>query len=361
MTSKERWLAAIAMKPVDRLPFWPKLDGKYPQVQGGRFQGMTAAEVHEWIGSDRHEWTAPCIRETRRRTSIKNASDGKESRTVYETPDGSLEMLCLFDEASNSWHPVKFPVETAKDIPLMTQIFDDLSAGLDSAQLEEASRTYKATGDKAIIGAGIGESPLMHWVEWVAGVENAHYLLADESEKVEALFQAMHRSLLEKTRIACEHCPADILYLVENTSTTLISPEQYRKYCLRHIMEYAEIAKSRGRSMVLHMCGHLKDILPDLAKLPVRAFEAFTSPTVGNTTLLEGRNACPRTCLIGGTNATTWLKSPDEIKAEIKRSLDELPHHRGVVVTSAGVMPPLCKPETIKEVCEWVKEYEVRN
>ena len=32
MTPKERWLAAIHMKLVDRLPFWPKLDGAYPKV-----------------------------------------------------------------------------------------------------------------------------------------------------------------------------------------------------------------------------------------------------------------------------------------------------------------------------------------
>jgi len=32
----------------------------------------------------------------------------------------------------------------------------------------------------------------------------------------------------------------------------------------------------------------------------VAAFEAFTSPTLGNTTLLDGRTACPDKCLIGG-------------------------------------------------------------
>ena len=29
-------------------------------------------------------------------------------------------------------------------------------------------------------------------------------------------------------------------------------------------------------------------------------------------------------------------------------------------VTSAGVMPPGCKPETIKAVCDWVKQYDAR-
>jgi len=108
------------------------------------------------------------------------------------------------------------------------------------------------------------------------------------------------------------------------------------------------------------MCGHLKAILPDLAHIPAQAFEAFTSPTIGDTTLLDGRNACPDTCLIGGTNAMLWTRTADEIIAEIEKDLDELPHHRGIVVTSAGVMPPVCTPQTIKQVCEWVKKYPAR-
>ena len=44
-----------------------------------------------------------------------------------------------------------------------------------------------------------------------------------------------------------------------------------------------------------------------------------------------------------------------------EHDLDELPHTRGVVVTSAGVMPPLAEPETIKTVCEWVCNYPPRQ
>jgi hypothetical protein len=116
-----------------------------------------------------------------------------------------------------------------------------------------------------------------------------------------------------------------------------------------------------GRHIVLHMCGHLKALLGDLARLPVAAFEAFTTPTVGNTTLLDGRAACPDKCLVGGTNAVLWTRSADEIIDGIRRELDSLPHHRGLVVTSAGVMPPLCQPQTIRTVCEWVKTYPLRT
>jgi uroporphyrinogen-III decarboxylase len=184
--------------------------------------------------------------------------------------------------------------------------------------------------------------------------------LADHPAEVEALFAAIQRGLVRKTELLCEHSPADALYLFENTSTTLISPAQYRRYCARHVGECAGLTQAAGRNLILHMCGHLKALLPDLARILARAFEAFTSPPVGNTTLLDGRQACPDKCLIGGTNAMLWTMGAEAILAKLAEDLDELPHHRGLAVTSAGVMPPACKPETIRQVAEWVKKYPAR-
>ena len=46
MTPKERWLAALHMRAVDRLPFWPKLDGAYPQAQEAPFRDMDLDSIH---------------------------------------------------------------------------------------------------------------------------------------------------------------------------------------------------------------------------------------------------------------------------------------------------------------------------
>ena len=151
-----------------------------------------------------------------------------------------------------------------------------------------------------------------------------------------------------------------MLYMIENTSTSLISPTQFREHCMPHLRKYTEIVNASGGLTVYHMCGLLKVILPDIATLPAAGLEAFTAPTLGNTTLLDGRTACPDKCLIGGTQATFWTRPADEIIERIDEALTPLPHHRGIVVTSAGVMPPMCEPETIKAVCEWVKAYPAR-
>ena len=242
----------------------------------------------------------------------------------------------------------------------MTAFYEDAVAELDEAALDRAHAAVAALGESGLSAMSIGESPLMEFVEWLAGVEHAHLLLFDHPADVEALFEAMHRLLLRKTEWLAAHSPSDVLYLVENTSTTLISPAQYRRFNVPHLRAYGERTRAAGRLLILHMCGHLKKLLPDLARIPADGFEAFTSPTVGNTTLLDGRGACPDQTLIGGTNATLWLEPAEAIAARITRDLDELPHHRGLVVTSAGVMPPFCAPETIRTVCARVRAYPAR-
>jgi sialate O-acetylesterase len=63
---------------------------------------------------------------------------------------------------------------------------------------------------------------------------------------------------------------------------------------------------------------------------------------------------------IGGTNAVLWTRPADEIIAAIAHSLEELPHHRGLVLSSGGVMPPMCQPETIQTVCTWIRQFPAR-
>ena len=360
MTPKERWLAAIRLQPVDRLPFWPKLNASYPRAQAKPFRDMTIDALHDWMGSDKHIGIEGCLKENRQRTSVEISAISDTQRTIFRTPGGELELIKRFDETSQSWHPIRFPVKRVEDIELMSDIFLDISLSVDKDALARAKKQFDAIGMDALTANTIGKSALMDWVEWLAGIETAHILLFDYREEVEALFEAIHQVLLKKTEILAENSVADVLYLSENTSTTLISPAQYQRYSHAHIQQYATIARQRGKPLILHMCGHLKALLRHLNSLPVEAFEAFTSPTMGDTTLLDGRVNCPQKCLIGGTNAVLWTRSSAEITAQIERDLDSLPHHCGIVVTSAGVMPPLCQPETIKAVCEWVRRYPVR-
>ncbi|OQB14335.1 MAG: methylcobalamin:coenzyme M methyltransferase [Firmicutes bacterium ADurb.Bin193] len=353
-------MAAVSMKPVDRLPFWPKIFDIYVKSQSAPFCDMSLNDVHNYIGSDKHAKVGACYKIVRKNVSVEVIKDNNTNTTVYKTPVGSTTAIDKYTASSDSWHPVKHPIETLEDLKIMTVFFTNSKTEIDYDKLELARQRYKEIGDDAITSTNIGTSALMEFVERLAGVENANYLLADYPDEVSELFEEIHKDILRRAEISAENSPADIINIMENTSTTLISPTQYRTYCFDHINQYGSIVKQAGKPFMIHMCGHLKDLLPDLSKLNASAFEAFTSPTLGNTTLLDGRTGCPDKCLIGGTNAILWTQDSDTIIKKIEENLDALPHHRGIVVTSAGVMPPFAKPETIKTVCDWVKSYKIR-
>jgi len=360
MSARERWLAALRMRPVDRVPFWPKLNASYIGYQGEPWRGRTNVQIHEWIGSDRHEGVPACVREVRSRTSIEQMRDNGTRRILYRTPAGELRAEWRLDEASCSWHPVAFPVKRAADIEAMRLFYEDVRWELDPEQLEQARARESEIGGGALVVTSHGISPLMEWIQHLAGVENGHYMLADHRQEVEALFDAMHRGMLRRLDIIAGTTPADAVYSTENTSTTLISPELYRRYCKRHLTDYGRIIQGARKLHILHMCGKLSALLPDVAVVPANGLEAFTSPPVGDTSLADGRQACPHRCLIGGTNAALWLQPAEKIIEAIERDLDALPHLRGIVITSAGVHPPTCPPERIKQVADWVKSRPVR-
>lgn len=361
MTPRERWLAAMKFQPVDRLPFWPKLTAAYPRAQAAPFNTMPLDAIHDWVGSDKHGGIGSVIiREKRNKSSVTSAKDGDKTITTFGIGNWQSRRVDQFDAPSAATHPVEFPVHNVEDIKRMTEHWNDVEVELNVEGLAKAKEYIQKAGGSVSFMSSIGTTGFQNWLEHLAAFDEAHMMLADYPDEVQALFNAIHRVMLDRARIQCEHSPADTIYLIENTSTTLASPDQYRKYWMPHIREYAAIAAQHNRLITLHMCGHLKALLADMETLNVACFEAFTSPTLGNTTLLDGRTACPTKCLIGGTNAMDWTEPAGTIIARLERDLGVLPHHRGLVVTSAGVMPPRCKPETIKAVGDWVKAYPAK-
>lgn len=368
MTGKERWIATLKMQEVDRLIYWPKLALSYPGYRKGSGAGMSLLELLYLVGSDIHGGCVSCLT-----TVYKNGSgfefDMPDENTqvfYYITGSGRCKGINKRDPATLSWHPAEFPIKTVEDIKIMTQWYTDITNDVDTQLLKKSVEQYNSYGDTAIVTTSAAskeircESPIMTFLEWHAGIVNGQYLIADYTEEVETLFDVMHEDLKSKVRIVSENSPADAVYMVENTSTTLISLSQYAKYCFDYINEYAEIIKSNNKFCGLHMCGHLKNLLPQLNLTKADFFEALTPPSVGNTDLVTARAMCPNKAFLGGTGANMWIGSEKDLIDYIDSQVNALPHLRGIGITSAGEMPPMCEPEFIKKIGEYVKSIKYR-
>jgi len=363
MTVKERWLAAINLQEVDRIPVWAKLGSSYPKYQEEPFQKMSLLELQKYVGGDRHEWISPSGRlEFRNGAGIEKQNINGEIVIKYITKYGICTSIRKMDPATESMHPADMCIKTLEDIKIMTEWYNSSRFVFDQDAWNVAKERYDACGQDAVVSEAVVETPFMYYLEYLAGIAEGHMLLADYEEEVEALFEAEDGWCQSRVYTAAEHSPADILYIEENTSTTVLSPNQFRTYCMPYLDKYTKIMQKAGRPTAYHMCGHLKLILEDLNQLTNQAQEAFTPPPFGAATLAEGRAACPGKCFIGGCGAGQWVENnPKKIIAYIEEQFSRLPHHRGIVLTSAGVMPPACSPETIKEVFAWVKQYSCKN
>jgi uroporphyrinogen-III decarboxylase len=138
----------------------------------------------------------------------------------------------------------------------------------------------------------------------------------------------------------------------ENTSTTLISPDMFRTYAMPHLADYSRLSLDNDIIPIHHMCGTLNALLEDIDSLPALANEAYTTRPLGDVSLAEGRTRMPSKALIGGTNATLWLDTPETIVATVAADLEACPNRRKIFLTSAGVLPPPVSFEKARTVVE---------
>jgi hypothetical protein len=54
-----------------------------------------------------------------------------------------------------------------------------------------------------------------------------------------------------------------------------------------------------------------------------------------------------------------WLEKAETIIEYLEDEFAKLPHLRGIVVTSGGVMPPAAGLDKIKKVADWVKNVKL--
>jgi uroporphyrinogen-III decarboxylase len=262
------------------------------------------------------------------------------------------------DPVTGSSHPYVYAVQTPEDLDKLRWLYhEDATFEVDEDSLAQSrQRQEQVEQADAVSMTGVGPSPLMHMVEHLAGPENAVFLMFDAPEKFDEIMDLMHQSHKRMLEAKVRSCAADTVWMTENTSTTLINPGMFEKYCMKHLSDYARIIHESGKLAVHHMCGKLDALLEMLDKLPADANEAYTTPPVGDTSLAAGRTRMPSKALIGGTNAALWLGSAEEIIADVEADLANCPDRRGIFLTSAGQLPGAVTFEKARTVVEQLKK-----
>ena len=137
-------------------------------------------------------------------------------------------------------------------------------------------------GDDGVMTRFWGPSTIPRLLEQDMGTEHFYYLLADHPGEMDALIRTIHA----RERQAFEHLadgPWDSVTLVENTSTYYISPQIYERYNMPHQRDFVDIVKQRGKTAILHMCGHVRYLLHLIRETGCDGIHALTPSPTGDT------------------------------------------------------------------------------
>ncbi len=137
----------------------------------------------------------------------------------------------------------------------------------------------------------------------------------------------------------------------------LVSPEHFRRFLLPAIRGQIELAHAFGRKAILHSCGAISKILPDLVDAGLDGLHPLQAQAAGMDAASLARLAGGRLAFLGGIDTQHLLVhgTPGEVKAEVRRVRDLL-GPRLVVSPSHEALLPNVPPANVAAMAEAAAE-----
>lgn len=263
---------------------------------------------------------------------------------------------------SKNGHLFKHPVESIEELRILKNIWLNSHYEEDITDHFEKgiARTQEKIGDSGIYVHTLGPSPVQQLLEFDMGVLNFNYLITDHQDEMVELLNVMHECRKQEYEILARRTFVQCVIPVENTSTAMISPQQYERFSLSQISDFVEVMHKHNKKAVLHMCGHLKRLLPIIKETGLDGINGLTPPPVGDTTVNDVLDVFGEDFIIlGGVFDPSVFQRQQVSKEEIWEALDEIytPRLRQanfVLWASAdGIPTPL---ERFFAIRDWFKE-----
>jgi uroporphyrinogen-III decarboxylase len=354
MTSRERLLAALRGREVDRLPWSPFL-AYWWEHQPKELRDRGQIRFFREIGADAllRGFTTPfscsdlwgqssysTFSQRIPGCEVRRSEHGDDVRVWFETPVGTLTQLGRRSELGNTRFLVEHPVKRREDYKVLSYIVERMVILPDFGAVENEIAAVGDDGLSVPLISPFGKTPFQSLVEHFVGTEQLVFDLMDYPEEVEALLAVMSARTEEAVRISVAS-PAEAFITWEDSSTTNVSPVLFRRYIFPEMKRWAEIVHADGKLLLHHACGHLKALLPIIAEEGVDAVESLSPPPTGNVEIWEAQAVLGKKMgLVGGIEPVHLLNLDlPGLRVYVEELLDRM-DHRGWILANSDSCPP---------------------
>ena len=335
MTSRERLLAAFHGELPDRLAWAPEFNIVFCDRILREIPGQPYTEQTKYMEACRRMRAecflrADAVEVHYPNVEISETQEGDLIARAYVTPLGTLASRSRMVEDIGTDMEFEHMVRTAEDVRTYQFIYEDAAY---RPRYESVRQQIAHMADSGLISVFGPPTPLLDLVMFQVRLPTIYFLMQDHPAEMRILLDAMHRRNCEYYEIAAE-APGEVVRSFEDTSTTLISPELYREWCLRQLQDYRDICRARGKLFVPHMCGLLKGVLPALRDTGLDGIEAVTPPPLGDVPIGLAREVLgPDITLIGGLDPTQFVgATPARTRRMIEDVVSQIGDGRHVVL-----------------------------
>lgn len=253
--------------------------------------------------------------ENKNMQTVKYEKDGMHIYE-YQTPHGVLTKKLMDGQVQE--HKIK----SQEDLKAYIAILHDTEIVPDS---ENYLRNHKLHSSKMpfIVHPNMA-SAAQQFLQLDTGVVNFWYFAMDCPLLLEECMEA-YQILMQKRYSIMQEVESDGFFQAENTSTATISPEYYQKYGVPQVKEFVDAAHAADKRAIVHMCGHLFDLMPFIKETGMDGIHALTPEPIGNTSFEYAYSVMPsNTSILGRFGSQEWI---GKSKTEILNNLANiLPH-----------------------------------
>ena len=311
MRSKERFLAALNLRKVDRVPLFEFLDSRVlvKSLTGGwpqQYNAEDAVECSLRLGMD-----AVWIPFGGGCPGYSIASDSDIYIDEWGTTYKRTEYSWLYDA------PIAYPVKTKKDLGKLK--IPDATTSDRRKDIQYALRLVK---DRMAVIGGI-DGPLT--IAYLTmGYENLSLALYDDPKLVEKLHSIANDFLIEAAKKTI-NAGVDAICVAEDLgfhSGPFFSPSCLREFTFPYLGELIQEIRKQDIPVLLHSDGNLNLILDDLVEMGINALHPLESDAYMDLEKLK-EDYGKKFCLIGGINHRVLVNGmPEDVKQEVMRTIE---------------------------------------
>ena len=271
MNGRERLTNMIYSRPIDRLSWTTIVDDTTRSIMSESLRNMNIMDFYRYIGCDIFQFGNASLKsEEFLKYPYKFSTPEIIEEKEYIDNKGYTVLVRKTDYGDltsykKNGRPVGHPVQNIEDVRILKKIWNNAEYILDDDGCAESyERMNEMIGNDGIYIPISEPSPIQTLIEYEMGLENFYYMLNDYETEMEELLSIMNYVKMQEYTIMAEKMPFIACIPVENTSTALTSPKIYKKYCVPFMRDFVDLMHKNNKKAILHMCGHLNNILSEI-------------------------------------------------------------------------------------------------